>query len=279
MKSYRDEAWEANERGRIGEERFRREYGCEFLIYDETLVNTLKLSELEGINPILHVGQTRWYKKPTKDGIYLVSLDPSLGTGGNSAGLQVFELPSFTQVAEWHHNLTPIQGQIRILKEVLTYLEDCVGSAPGTLYWSIENNNIGEAGLICINDIGEEHFPGMFLSEPMRKGHIRKFRKGFNTTHKTKISAAARLKQLIESDRLKIHSKALISELKSYIAIGVTFKAKSGGEDDLVSALLLIIRMSQVLADWDPRVFESFSSNADLDDDYEMPMPIFISST
>ena len=109
---------------------------------------------------------------------------------------------------------------------------------------------------------------------------MRKFRKGFNTTHGTKIAASTRLKYLIESGKMKINSKPLISELKSFIAQGVTFKAKSGEEDDLVSALLLIIRMSQVLADWDSRVFDNFSTNdGAIDDDYEMPMPIFVSST
>ena len=34
----RDEEWKAKELGRIGEERFRREYGCEFLVFDETLI-------------------------------------------------------------------------------------------------------------------------------------------------------------------------------------------------------------------------------------------------
>ena len=78
---------------------------------------------------------------------------------------------------------------------------------------------------------------------------------------------------------MKISSKPLISELKAYIVTGVSFKAKVGEEDDLVSALLLIIRMSQVLADWDARVFDSFSSN-DMggEEDYELPMPIFVSS-
>ena len=39
----RDEEWAKTEVGRIGEERFRREYGCEFLVYDETLINSIKL--------------------------------------------------------------------------------------------------------------------------------------------------------------------------------------------------------------------------------------------
>jgi hypothetical protein len=78
----RDEAWKAVEMGRIGEERFRREYGCEFLVFDETLVNSLKLAEMLGKDPLYRMGQVRWYKKPTPGNTYLIALDPSLGTGG-----------------------------------------------------------------------------------------------------------------------------------------------------------------------------------------------------
>jgi hypothetical protein len=86
------------------------------------------------------------------------------------------------------------------------------------------------------------------------------------------------LKFLIEENKMKINSKLMISELKSFIASGVTFKAKTGQHDDLVSALLLIIRMSVVLADWDPTVFESLSANAEFEQDWEAPLPIFVSS-
>ena len=276
----RDEVWERTERGRIGEERFRREYNCEFLVYDETLINSICLAGLEGKEPVSRMGQTRWYKTINKESIYVVTLDPSLGTGGNSAAIEVFELPSFTQVAEWQHNLTPIQGQIRVLRDILKYIGEELGDGvSNNLYWSIENNTVGEAGLVCIKDIGEENFNGLFVSEPVRKGHVRKFRKGFNTTHGSKIGASARLKYLIESGKMKINSKPLISELKTFIATGVTFKAKSGEQDDLVSALLLMVRLSQVLADWDVRVFDTITTgDAFSDDDWEMPMPIFISS-
>ena len=277
----RNDEWAQAERGRIGEERFRREYNCEFLVYDETLINSIHLAGMEGKSPIMNMGQTRWYKEPQKGLIYAVALDPSLGTGGNYAGIQVFELPTFVQVAEWHHNLTPIQGQIKVLREILKYIAECLGEENNNdIYWSIENNNIGEAGLVCIKDIGEEQFPGMFISEPIRKGHVRRFRKGFNTTHKTKIEAAARAKYLIEANKMKISSRPLISELKNYVATGVSFKGKNEEPDDLVAALLLIVRMSKVLSDWDARVFDNFSTNeAGMDEDFELPMPIFVSSS
>ena len=277
----RDDKWKATELGRIGEERFRREYGCEFLVYDETLINSICLAGMEGKEPILKMGQVRWYKKPTDDMIYAVSLDPSLGTGGNYAAIQVIELPSMIQIAEWQHNTTAVEGQIRILRDINKYIVDSCPKMNGTnLYWSLENNTLGEAALVVIKNVGEENIPGLFVAEPMRKGHVRKFRKGFNTTHKTKIAACSRLKHLIETGKLKINSKPLISELKAFIANGITFKAKSGETDDLVSAMLLAVRMSAVLADWDTRVFDVMSDKFDgADEDWEPPMPIFVSSS
>jgi hypothetical protein len=275
----RDDEWKRVETGRIGEERFRREYGCEFLVYDETLISSIKLSEIVGREPIFKMGQVRWFKKPSPEKLYLAALDPCLGTGGDYAGIQVFELPSFTQVAEWQHNATRVQEQVKIFRDVLKYIQNEIGQDyTNNIYWSVENNTIGEAALVVINDIGEETFPGLFVSEPARKGHVRKFRKGFNTTHGSKISACARLKFLVEQDKLVINSRTLITELKTFIASGVSFKAKEGQHDDLVSALLLVIRMSVILADWDPTVFETLSVNDEYNEDWEPPLPIFVSS-
>ena len=272
----RDEAWKETEVGRIGEEKFRREYGCEFLVFDETLISSLKLAVMTGVSPILNMGQTRWYKKPSSQYTYAVALDPSMGTGGNNAAIQVFELPSYEQVAEWQHNTTAIPGQIRVLADICKYIQQETNNANG-IYWSVENNGIGEACLLVIQDFGEENIPGLFVSEPMRKGHVRKFRKGFNTTHGTKITACSRLKTMIENDKMKVRSKTLISELKAFVATGSSFQAKSGMTDDLVSATLLALRMMAVLKDWDPRIYSTFTQAEDIED-YEAPMPIFIST-
>jgi Terminase large subunit, T4likevirus-type, N-terminal/Terminase RNaseH-like domain len=275
----RDEEWKKVEMGRIGIERFRREYGCEFLVYDETLINAIKLSEMTGKEPITRMGQVRWYKKPSPEHLYIAALDPSLGTGGDYGAIQVFEMPSMIQVAEWQHNVTPIQQQVKIFRDMLKYVQDEIGAENyNNIYWSVENNTVGEAALVVIADLGEETFPGMFVSEPLRKGHIRKFRKGFNTTFGTKISACSRLKFLIEEEKMKIYSRALISELKTFIAAGTTYKAKVGQHDDLVSSLLLVIRMSVLLAEWDPRVFEVLKVTGEIDESWEPPLPIYIST-
>jgi hypothetical protein len=275
----RDEKWASEERSRVGEERFRREHECEFIIFDETLINSLCLATLEGNEPIMKMGQCRWYKKINPKLTYIVALDPSLGTGGDPAGIQIIELPSFTQVGEWHHNLTVIQGQVRILRDICQHIAgefNKKGLTP-SLYYSVENNSVGEAALVAINEIGEESVPGLFLSEPIRKGHVRRYRKGFYTTSSTKISSCAKLKHLVESSRLTINSKALISELKTYIAKGLSFEAKVGQHDDLVSAMLLAVRMAMVLQDWDPAIYDKMREERE--DEWEMPLPIYVSGS
>jgi hypothetical protein len=68
--------------------------------------------------------------------------------------------------------------------------------------------------------------------------------------------------------------------LKNFIAAGTSFKAKVGQHDDLVSALLLIVRMTVILAEWDPLIFETLKVGSDWgeSEDWEPPLPIFVSS-
>ena len=273
----RDEKWAAEEMGRIGEERFRREHNCEFLIFDETLINSINLADLIGIEPIMKMGQVRWYKKIDPSCTYIISLDPCLGTGGDYAGLEVIEIPTLEQVAEWHHNTTPVQQQVRILRDIAKYIDDQCTSMDqaSSIYFSVENNTLGEAALVAINELGEETFPGMFLSEPIKKGHVRRFRKGFNTTSKAKIACCAKLKQLVETKALKVYSRSLVSQLKAFVAKGIGFEAKTGEHDDLVASLLLNIRMIMLLQDWDPAVYEKMHEY--VNEDFVLPLPIYVS--
>jgi hypothetical protein len=192
-------------------------------------------------------GQVRWYRKPQKNHIYIVALDPSLGTGGDPAAIQVFEADTTEQVAEWRHNKTDVPTQVRILADIIKELHSVVQDSK-SIYYSIENNTIGEAALISIAEYGEENIPGYFLSDNSVTGSTgRRFRKGFNTTNKSKIVACNKFKILVESGRMKINSKPLVSELKTFVANGASYEAKIGETDDLVMASLLATRMLMML--------------------------------
>lgn len=269
----RDEAWAEEQKAALGEEKFLREIECEFIIDEETLISSQKLKDLQGSEPLFKQGQVRWYHEPSYGNVYVVALDPSLGTGGDNAAIQVFELPSGRQVAEWCHNKTIIQKQIQVLIEICKYLSE-ITEDDTSVYYSVENNTLGEAALVCIAEIGEENIHGVFLSEPRRRGNVRHFRRGFNTTNRAKIPACAKLKTYIEKDVLKIHSPLLISELKTFVSSGASYAAKSGDTDDLVMSLVLAVRMMQVIKTYDADLDEYLSDSTD---DFIEPLPFIMS--
>lgn len=249
---------------------------CEFIIFEETLIDQLLLVEMQGIDPLYKVGQVRWYKYPDPKSTYVVSLDPSTGTGGDPSAIQVIELPSMTQIAEWQHNKTPIEGQVKCMMDILRYLQDFNVSQ---IYWSVENNAVGEGALVVIRDTGEEVFPGEMLHEP-KKVAGKRGRRGFYTSPKTKLEACLDLKRFIENNKLRINSKVLVSELKNFVAYGNTFRAKPGEHDDCVMSLILAIRMINYIAMFEDTIYDVVNSNltngvlGEYDDEYDAPMPL-----
>jgi hypothetical protein len=230
-------------KAQLGDDRFNREIGCEFIIADETLINPNTLIMLEGIEPNNRMGQVRWYQLPEKGRLYVIALDPSLGTGGDPAAIQIFEASTTTQIGEWKHNKTDIPSQIKLLAEICKYIAEKTNE-PNNIYYSIENNGIGQAAIVSLNEYGESNIPGVFISES-GKG-----KRGFTTTNKPKLAACAKFKTLLESKKMTIHSRSLISELKAFVASGGSYAAKIGDTDDLVMSSLLAIRMMTQLADY-----------------------------
>lgn len=216
---------------------------CEFIIADETLINPNTLLMLDGSEPTHRMGQIRWYKRPEKGKLYVVALDPSLGTGGDPAAIQIFEASTTTQVGEWKHNKTDIPSQIKLLAEICKYIAEITGE-PNNIYYSVENNGIGEAAIVSLNEYGEANIQGIFISE------TGKGRRGFNTSQKPKLAACAKFKTLLESKKMTVNSRPLISELKAFVAHGGSYAAKTGDTDDLVMSALLAVRMMQQLSDY-----------------------------
>lgn len=240
----RDEKWAEQMKAQLGEDRFRREIGCEFIIADETLIAPTTLVDLEGIEPISRMGQVRWYDVPKKGNIYVVALDPSIGTGGDPAAIQIYEANTTKQMGEWKHNKTDIPSQIKLLAQITKYISELTNE-PNNIYYSIECNGIGEAAIVSLGEYGESNIQGVFLTEAGKAG-----RRGFNTTNKSKLASCAKFKTLIESKKMQVKSRSLVSEMKAFIAHGGSYAAKIGETDDLIMSTLLAIRMMQQLSDY-----------------------------
>jgi len=260
----RDEAWATQMKAQLGEDRFRREIGCEFIIADETLIAPTTLIDMEGVEPLFRQGQIRWYKKPEKGMIYTVALDPAVGTGGDNAAIQIYEANTTTQIGEWKHNKTDIPSQIKLIAQINKYIAGETGE-PNNIYYSVEVNGVGEAALVSLNEYGTHNIPGIFMSESGKR------RRGFNTSSKSKLVACAKFKTLVESKKMTINSRSLVTELKSFVALGGGYEAKIGETDDLVSASLLTVRILTQLSDFHYNLEEQIRDH----DDIIEPLPFF----
>ena len=268
----RDQAWAEKERYLIGDSRFEREHNCSFVSYQETLIDGIKLTEIKNNfvrEPVEKTGDVKWFKDVEYGNSYVVALDPSGGTGGDDAAMQVYELPTLRQVAEWRHNKTSITNQVKLLNRLLHELaarmeEKGARNIEEHLFWSVENNSIGEATVLEIKNMGIEKFPGTMINEP-RRTRSGRIRMGMTTTKATKKTACYHLQKLVETFRLEIASVDLHKQLLDFIRVGMDdiYKAKSGCHDDLVSSLLLIVRLIDIVARFEDRTAQVISETLD----------------
>jgi len=249
-----DPLWQATMQSKVGELKFKQEYLCEFLSDDPLLIKSLTLQGLREVKPLyVDKGFTFW-KEPDPYKTYLIGCDVAEGVAQDFSTVQIVELESMEQVAEFRNNginESQFYNAIKFaLIKVLSNVDKRTGKKP-TVYWSFENNSAGAAiGTMYYND---EKFPpdAILLSG---KGE----RTGFRTVNKPKLEACRHLKALVEKNTggLQIKSKLLIFELKNYIAKGASYAAKHSATDDLVSAMLIVMRMLKQLSEYEPEVFD-----------------------
>jgi hypothetical protein len=268
---------------------------CEFISFDDLLIDSAVLNQIIPKEPIVVKQGVKWFSQPRANHTYVIALDPAMGNNGDRAdyaAIQVFELPTMQQVAEWVDKSTPADGQVQMLRQIIMQIHQSLRRNPDQhdepqIYWSIENNNLGEACLLAVNVIGEENFPGWFVHEPKKtSGGVK--RKGLTTTHPNKITACSRFKSFLETRRMKLYSSDLISQLKTFVGVGGTYKAKVGEKDDLVMATILCVRLIQIVSNWDSELENIVNQihmesgladmmNGDDDSDSVDPMPfVFI---
>jgi hypothetical protein len=206
---------------------------------------------------------------------YLVSLDPSTGSGRDYSVIEVFEFPSLIQVAEYRTNDVNIPLLYAKLKWVIKKLSE--GSARGRseVLWTFERNGIGEAvAALYLNDEHQPEHAELFCDVPGKLGIF--------TSGKTKVLACLQLKQLIEktTNGFVINSEELLWELKNFVAKGGTYEAKIGATDDAVMALVGIVRLLKRLSEWNDDAFRrvnEYVNPADPDSFGDEPVPFYIS--
>jgi hypothetical protein len=232
-----------------------RDFECSFITADATLISPQKL-----VTMARHIRKPRfidrwgcrWYEDILPNTAYAVVLDPSEGVDRDDACIQVWEIPELKQVAEWHTNKADQPEQAKMLMRVLRRIYNMQSEDPDhfgevNIYYSVEKNGLGIGVLSAIQYEGESNFPGWLIdSSNNPKG------RGLSTTLSTKRQHALEFKSLVERDLFIPRSKYLLSQMKSFIKSGQSYKAKSGRKDDIVMSCILMCHLIEEIRYHEP---------------------------
>ena len=77
---------------------------------------------------------------------------------------------------------------------------------------------------------------------------------------------------------MKLNSKNLVHELKYFIAKGNGYEASVGEKDDLIDAMLLIVRMVQHISIWDDELQSNMASDVGgrFEEEPDHPLPMLV---
>lgn len=240
--------------GRIGEQKWKQEYECDFLSSDALLVSSIKLAEVTrqvmALKPVTIIKDVIFWYNIKPGGTYLVGVDPATGTGKDFTVIVIYEFPTMRQVAEYRSNTMSPNDSYKVLKNILFYLEE-----KGTMvYFSVENNGVGE-GIISLFE-ADENSPtnSEFVSEE-GKG-----KRGFYTSAKSKMKACVNFKEMFEKDNIKISSPILLAELKTFVRTRGSYDHLPGSTSDSIAATLIAIRLVEEIATYDQNAFDKLYS-------------------
>ena len=230
-------------------------HNCKFIGKSGTLVdsNTMRrLMEETKRKSYTYVIDTdiRFYKDLDKNMKYLVAIDPAMGVSGDFAAIQVFEFPTFIQVAEWMDDGLNQNEQVEKLKALIEWMYTDLkqkGCRTPEIYWSLENNSVGE-GFIC--SLREKSYneglekPQDYIKRGIIISEIGNKRLGFTTTKRTKTMACAQLKNFLEHNKMFINSNEYVQQLSNFTMKEVNYSSNGQGlHDDLITASLTIMLM------------------------------------
>jgi hypothetical protein len=231
----RDEEFKKDTIAKVGMDKWRQEYECEFLGSTNTLINASTLNNLVWCEPIIELEDIKIYEKPDPSRKYIIVCDPSEGKQLDYSAFVAIDITErpFQVVATWRRN----DMEQMLVPNVLYYAAKMYNNAfilcetrngtqiPDILYYEKEYENLlgavpnGRAGLKLVN--------------------YSKTAKGIPTSPVSKSLGCSNIKLIMENDQLIINDEEIAEEMKNFCLRQNTYKADEGSHDDLMMCLVI----------------------------------------
>lgn len=242
----RDAAFKATQIRLLGELKWRQEFECEMLSSDQLLIDTRVLFSLKTPEqPLLEYNGFTFWDKLQSEQTYIVTVDPSTGSGLDYSVIDIYHFPTLKQVAQFRDN----SMNSPLLYAKLKWVLDSMEQKMCTTYFTVENNGVGE-GILALYQ--NDDTPPEYAEMVSDGGN----REGMNTNRATKLKACVSLKELFEAGKIHINSPQTLKELKNFVRKKGSYEAQVGSTDDTVSTLLLLTRVLIEIAGHEQAAFD-----------------------
>ena len=250
----RDEAFKKKMLRSMTPLQYSQEFDCAFVSNKGTLINSQILEGIRGIEPENELLQgIRIYDPLPFLGKRIgISIDVAEGIGGDGdyTTIQFFDIDTLHQVAEFDNNEMTVSEFAKFFIQVLIMVFD---QKAREVYYTVESNPIG---LSVINLLRNSTATVLDRAEMVSDNHRRG---GILTTNKSKVAGCSMMKDLVENNRMFLHSKKLLSELKFFVKKGASFSAENGMHDDLVMGVVVFCNMLALIAKQDDFVHDNIN--------------------
>ena len=232
----RDKKWFEKETRNMSRRQIAQELECNFNMSGETVFNPEDMEKIsfELEDPKYKTGFDRnlWIWEEYDPGnSYMLSADVARGDGQDYSTFHIFNLDSNTIVAEYKGKATP---------DTFADLLYQTGKEFGECMIVVENNSIGWATLSKLEEAG---YPNIYYSRKSTHEHVEPHMAdisgvtpGFSTTSKTRPLVIAKLEEFVRNKLIKIKSKRLYNEMKTFVWHHGKPQAMKKHNDDLIMA-------------------------------------------
>jgi len=224
----RDEEWKKQTIGNTSQLQFDQEFGNTFFGTGDTLINAETLMSLKAKQPetALEGGDLLVYEKVEKGHEYVMCVDVAKGRGQDYSTFNLIDISvrPFRQVAVYRNNtISPILFPNIIYKYAKVYNE---------AYIVVESNDQGS--VVCNGLYHDFEYENLHAESTVRANDL-----GINMNRKVKRLGCSAIKDILETQKLKIVDENTILECSTFEAKGQSYEASDGNHDDLMMNLVL----------------------------------------
>jgi len=177
------------------------------------------------------------FKRPEEGARYILAADVARGDGQDYSTIQVLDVETLEQVAEYRDKIGP---------DLFPFVINAVGKMYGTAYVVIEANSFGLGVCFDVRDKFKYPRNRLYFSKNIKDIHVRHYSykvnegteiPGFQTSRKNRVLLVKAIIEHMREGSLILHSKKLMLEFQTFIMNGDKPEHEKGANDDLIMAL------------------------------------------